>query len=292
MRTIHFRLALVAILSFLGLAPRAHAESAEGTRWIVTTARGTGAAGEHYWSTVSLLNPNAVSVEVEVTFLPQSALDGSGHALGDNSAAPASVVAVPAGQTQELSWWWWPGESSIAGAIRVVPITKDSQGRPLPVAAFSRTSGTKVDPEREFRGPFIAAQGPETLVGVGAAARIPLLETGPSRNSSYRSNLFLLSTNPETDSEVEVTLVDGGGESRGTKVLTLGRLSQTQLNDLGRAFGYELCLHGCPSGDLMPETFDILLRVRTGGPIVAGGVVIEATNGSGIYVVPVKVAAP
>ena len=284
--------AVLALSAFVRSGP-VLAQSSDLTQWIVTTGRGAGAAGEEYFSSVHLVNPNAVAAPVEISFLPQSALDASGSALGDNSGSVPRSFLVPAGQDVWVSGFWSDfGGAGNAGAVRVVPTGTDGQGRPLPVAALSRTSGVKRNPDREFRGPLIAAQGAGTLVAAGESARIPLLETGQSDLTSYRSNVFLLSTNSGTITVVDLTLLDAAGESRGTKTVTLGRLSQTQVNDVGRYFGYQTCAHGCPSGSPSPETFDVLLKVRSGGPVAAGGFVIEAENGSGYYVPPVKVAAP
>jgi hypothetical protein len=286
-------LVLFVALSSLGPAPASAAEPPAAVRWIVTAGRGAGAAGEQYYSTLDLLNPNAVDATVEVSFLPQSPLDASGNALGDNSGAPARTFLVPAGGNLRVDTFWTQfGDAGNAGAIRVVPTGTDAQGNPLSVVPLSRTSGVKQDPYREFRGPLIVGQGPATLLGAGETGRVPLLETGQSLFTSYRSNLFLLSTSREAGTVVELTLLDAAGESRGTRTITLGRLSQTQVNDVGRYFGYQTCAHGCPSGSPYPETFDVLVRVVSGGPVAAGGVVIEAENGSSIYVEPVKVAAP
>lgn len=286
--------ALALGLPLLAPAAPARAETPAATRWIVTAGRGAGAAGEQFTSSLDLLNPNASDATVEVTFLPQSPLDAAGSALGDNTGAAARTFVVPAGRNLHVhDFWALFGGAGNAGAIRIVPTGgTDALGNPLSVAALSRTTGVKRNPDREFRGPLIGAQGPGTLLAAGETGRVPLLETGPSNLSSYRSNLFLLSTNAATSTVVELTLLDAEGESRGTKTVTLGKLSQTQVNDVGRYFGYQTCAHGCPSGSPEPETFDVLVRVRSGGPVAAGGVVIEAENGSSIYVEPVLVVAP
>ena len=82
MRTAKGLGALAILLSAAVSPAHALAQSREETQWIVTTARGTGARGQTYYSTVHLFNPHTVDVPATWTFLPQSALDAFGRALG------------------------------------------------------------------------------------------------------------------------------------------------------------------------------------------------------------------
>lgn len=270
-----------------------HAEAPAATQWIVATGQGKGARSERYWPSLSLFNSSSLDATVELAFLPQSPLDSSGRAMGDNSTASSSTVLVPAGKKLDLTSIWNPfGDGSLAGAVRVTTTGRDPQGHPLPVSAFSLTTVWKGDPLQETLGPLIPAQGPDALVGPGGSARVPFLQTGWSEQAWYRSNLFLLSTNAGSDTVVTVTLIDMFGESRGSRDLTLGRLSQTQVNDVAAFFNYQICAHGCPSDQVMTEVFDVFVTVRSGGPVAAGGVVIENNTGASLYVPSVRSAAP
>lgn len=284
----------VAVLGFAALVP-SHAivaESPDATRWIVTTARGHGARGEQYFSTVRVHNPNTVDATATWSFLPQSPLDASGRAPGDNSGAPSTAVTTPAGQSVELSSFWPQPGTNLAGGVRVTSTSMDSGGRPLPLTAYSVTRAFRASPAGVVLGPLIEGLPSPSLVGAGETGRVPYLEAGQSDDNTFRSNVFLLSTNAAEETELTLTLIDGDGESRGEKTITLGRLAQTQLNDVARAFGYVPCLHGCPSGSLYPEPIEVLVRVVRGGPVAAAGVLIENESGSNLYVPSVKTVAP
>ena len=54
-------------------------------QWLVTSAKATGAGGEQFVTSIRVVNPNPTSTSVDLFFLPASAIDGSGSALGDNS---------------------------------------------------------------------------------------------------------------------------------------------------------------------------------------------------------------
>ena len=283
------------VLGLLSLVPPSpsHAESPAATQWIVATGQGKGAKGESYWASLYLFNSSPLDATVELTFLQQSPLDPSGRALGDNSAAPSTSVLVPAGQKLNLRSVWDPfGDEGRAGAVRVTTTGKDPQGQPLAVSALSLTTVFRGDPVQETLGPLIPAQGPDSLVGVGQTTQVPLLRTGWSEPAWYRSNLFLLSTNAGSDTVVTVTLIDMSGESRGSKDLTLGRLSQTQINGVAAFFDYQLCAHGCPSGLPETEVFDVFVTVRSCGPVAVGGVVIENNTGASLYLPSVRSTAP
>lgn len=283
-----------AVLGLAALAPLRNvlAETPDSTRWIVTTARGHGARGEQYFSTVRVHNPNAVDATASWSFLPQSPLDASGRALGDNSNAPSAEVTIPAGGSVELASFWPEPGANLAGAVRVTSTTTDSGGRPLPLTARSVTRAFRPSPAGVVLGPLIEGVSAASLIGAGETGRIPDLQAGQSDDNTFRSNVFLLSTNAAEETELTLTLLDGDGASRGEKTTTLGRLAQTQLNDVARAFGYVPCLHGCPSGSLYPEPIEVLVRVVRGGPVVAAGVLIENESGSNLFVPSVKTTAP
>ncbi len=283
-----------AVLGLAALAPSRTvlAETPDATRWIVTTARRHGALGEQYFSTVLVHNPNAVDATASGSFLPQSPLDASGRALGDNSDAASAEVTIPAGGSVELASFWPEPGGNLAGAVRVTSTTTDSGGRPLPLTAHSVTRAFRPSPAGVVLGPLIEGVSAASLIGAGETGRIPYLEAGQSLDNTFRSNVFLLSTSAAEETELTLTLLDGDGESRGEKTITLGRLAQTQLNDVARAFGYVTCLHGCPSGSPSPEPIEVRVRVVHGGPVVAAGVLIENESGSNLFVPSVKTTTP
>ena len=270
----------------------ADAQPSELTQWIVTTGRGHGARGETYHSTVQLFNPHTVDVTATCAFLPQSGLDRYGRTLGDNVNVPSKTVVVPAGKVVELDSIWPASGEGAAGAVRVTSLWPEEQDRPLLVTAHSTTSVYAFGTGRVAPGPFIPALGEASLIRTGDVGRIRSLLTGVSETASYRSNVVLLSTDPAGETEVTLTLFDHFGESRGSRSITLGRLAQTQLNDVADVFDYVLCLHGCPSASPFPEAFEIEVRVLSGGPVVAAGMVIESGTGSSSFVPAVRAATP
>src|SRR5512140_3708515 len=87
-----------AVAGFLFLIPALPTDAASPTQWVVTTAKATGARGEENASTLRLFNFNPFDATVALSFLPQSPLDASLRATGDNSKASSVSVVVPAGQ--------------------------------------------------------------------------------------------------------------------------------------------------------------------------------------------------
>ncbi|MHB8800856.1 MAG: hypothetical protein ACYDBY_20635 [Thermoanaerobaculia bacterium] len=286
---------LAALSLFLSAAvPSAHAlaQSREMTQWIVTTGRGTGARGQTYYSTVHLFNPHAVDVSATWTFLPQSALDPYGRALAENVNAPSTTVVVPAGKVIDLGSLWPASGAGAAGAVRISSLLSEELEESLLVTTHSVTSIYAPGTGRVAAGPFIAGQGEASLIRTGEIGRIRSLLAGYSDVASYRSNLVLLSTDPVEETELTLTLFDHFGESRGSRSITLGRLAQTQLNDVADVFDYVLCLRGCPSGTPFPESLEIEVRVLRGGPVAAAGIVIENETGSTTFVPAVRTATP
>lgn len=292
MKAVPSRGALVLGLSLLASAPPVMAESPEADRWIVTTARGHGARGETYHSTVRVFNPHAVDATAAWAFLPQSPLDSSGRALGDNSNTPSTTVTIPAGGSVELSSFWPPAGMNLAGAIRVTSLATDAGGKPLPLTARSVTRARRASPAGEVLGPLIEGLPASSLLAMGETGLIPHLEAGQSVDSSFRSNVLLLSTNAAEETELTLTLIDRDGESRGEKTIALGRLAQTQLNDVAGYFRYVTCLRGCPSGSPVPEPIEVRVRIVRGGPVAAAGILIENESGSNLYVPAIRTTSP
>ncbi|MGZ6987326.1 MAG: hypothetical protein ACXVH0_00005, partial [Thermoanaerobaculia bacterium] len=101
----HLRLSCPLALAAVSLLPASLlADTPAATQWVVTSAKATGQppALAQFVTSLRIVNPNAFAVEADLYFLPQSGLDGSNSALGDNSGAPKVAVTVPPNQTLAL----------------------------------------------------------------------------------------------------------------------------------------------------------------------------------------------
>src|SRR5664280_2434966 len=96
-----------------------------------------------------------------------------------------------------------------------------------------------------------------------------------------RTNLFLLSANGTGATVVDVTLRNSDGTTIGTKTLTLGKFSQTQINGIANFFGYT------PAASETNMT--AIVKVTSGGPVATGASVIDNAIGSISYSPPVKI---
>jgi hypothetical protein len=221
-------------------------------------------------------------------FLAASGLDGSNNALGDNSGAQKVSVTVPANQTLALddvlaSTFGVTG----SGGIRVEAPGSDAGGRPLAVWVLSQTlvvnakSSTGVSGTNGFA---IPSQNQEQLVALGETAYVPYISGSPTSTSGYRTNLFLLSANGTSNTVVDVTLRKSDGTTAGTKTLTLGKFSQTQINGIANFFSYT------PAASETNMT--ALVTVTSGGPVATGASVIDNAIGSISYSPPVKIPVP
>ena len=220
------------------------ADTPASTQWVVTSAKVSG-GGNDYVTSLRIVNPNAFAVEVDMYFLPQTPLDASNNALGDNSGAPKVVVTVPANSTLAL-------DDVLASKFG------DRGRRRHQVESFAATGGLNPDPAGVWvlsqtlvvnarnqagtpgtNGFAIPSQNQDQVVALGETAYVPYI-SGSRRASpsGYRTNLFLLSTNATGTTDVTVTLRKGDGTSLGSKNLTLGKLSQTQINNIASFFGY------------------------------------------------------
>ena len=110
---------------------------------------------------------------------------------------------------------------------------------------------------------------------------MPYISGSPSSASGYRTNLFLLSANGTANTVVDVTLRKADGTSAGTKTITLGKFSQTQINGIANFFGYT------PAASETNMT--ALVTVTSGGPVATGASVIDNAIGSISYSPPVKI---
>jgi hypothetical protein len=254
------------------------------TQWVVTSAKASG-GGNDYVSSLRIVNPNAVAAEVDMYFLPYSQLDALNNALGDNSGAPKVVVTVPGNSTLALDDVLASNFGATgSGGIRVeAPGTDSVSGRPLAVWVLSQTlvvnakSSTGVSGTNGFA---IPSQSQDQLVAVGETAHVPYVSASPTSTSGYRTNLFLLSTNGTGSTIVDVTLRKSDGTTAGTKTLTLGKFSQTQINGIANFFGYT------PAAS--ETNLTALVTVTSGGPVATGASIIDNAIGSISYAPPVK----
>ena len=260
------------------------ADTPATTQWVVTSAKASG-GGNDYVTSLRIVNPNATAAEVDMYFLPYSQLDALNNALGDNSGAQKVVVTVPANQTLALddvlaSTFGVTG----SGGIRVEAPGSDAGGRPLAVWVLSQTlvvnakSSTGVSGTNGFA---IPSQNQEQLVALGETAYVPYISGSPTSTSGYRTNLFLLSANGTSNTVVDVTLRKSDGTTAGTKTLTLGKFSQTQINGIANFFSYT------PAASETNMT--ALVTVTSGGPVATGASVIDNAIGSISYSPPVKI---
>jgi hypothetical protein len=260
------------------------ADTPATTQWVVTSAKASG-GGNDYVTSLRIVNPNATAAPVDMYFLPASGLDGSNNALGDNSGAQKVSVTVPANQTLALddvlaTKFGVTG----AGGIRVEAPGTDSGGRPLAVWVLSQTlvvnakSSTGVSGTNGFA---IPSQNQDQLVALGETAYVPYISGSSTSTSGYRTNLFLLSANGTDATVVDVTLRNSDGTTIGTKTLTLGKFSQTQINGIANFFGYT------PAASETNMT--ALVKVTSGGPVATGASVIDNAIGSISYSPPVKI---
>jgi hypothetical protein len=254
------------------------------TQWVVTSAKASG-GGNDYVSSLRIVNPNAVAAEVDMYFLPYSQLDASNNALGDNSGAQKVVVTVPGNSTLALDDVLTANFGATgSGGIRVEAPGSDSSGRPLAVWVLSQTlvvnakSSTGVSGTNGFA---IPSQSQDQVVAVGETAYVPYVSASPTSTSGYRTNLFLLSTNATGNTTVTVRLRKADGTSAGSTNITLGKFSQTQINNIASFFGY------VPAAS--DTNLTALVTVTSGGPVATGASIIDNAIGSISYSPPVKV---
>jgi hypothetical protein len=276
-------LVLAAFAVFAMLPAMLFADTPATTQWVVTSAKASG-SGNDYVTSLRIVNPNATAAPVDMYFLPASGLDGSNNALGDNSGAQKVSVTVPANQTLALDDVLFTKFGTAgAGGIRVEAPGTDSGGRPLAVWVLSQTlvvnakSSTGVSGTNGFA---IPSQSQDQLVALGETAYVPYISGSPTSNSGYHTNLFLLSANNTGNTVVDVTLRNSDGTTIGTKTLTLGKFSQTQINGIANFFGYT------PAAS--DTNMTALVKVTSGGPVATGASVIDNAIGSISYSPPVK----
>jgi hypothetical protein len=272
-------------LAAISLLPASlFADTPAVTQWVVTSAKASG-GGNDYVSSLRIVNPNAVAAEVDMYFLPYSQLDALNNALGDNSGAPKVVVTVPGNSTLALDDVLASNFGATgSGGIRVEAPGIDSvSGRPLAVWVLSQTLVVNAKNQAGTPGTngfAIPSQNQDQVVAVGETAYVPYISASPSSSSGYRTNLFLLSTNGTGNTTATVTLRKADGTSVGSKNIKLGKLSQTQINNIASFFGY------VPAAS--ETNLTALVTVTSGGPVATGASIIDNAIGSISYAPPVK----
>jgi hypothetical protein len=263
------------------------ADTPASTQWVVTSAKVSG-GGNDYVTSLRILNPSPAAVAVDMLFLPQTPLDASNNALGDNSGAPTVTVNVPANSTLALDDILASTFSTAgAGGIKVESFAATGGLNPEPAGVWVLSQTLVVNARNQAGTPgtngfAIPSQNQEQVVALGETAYVPYISASPSTTppSGYRTNLFLLSTNATATTGVTVTLRKGDGTSLGSRNITLGKLAQTQINNIGSFFGY---VPGASDTNLTA-----LVTVTSGGPVATGASIIDNAIGSISYAPPVK----
>jgi hypothetical protein len=249
------------------------------SQWLVTSAKAKGVNDANFVTSIRIVNPGAAPATVELTYYPRVDFDaGTNSAAGDNTAATKATVVVPPGQTlaldDVLATQFGKTGPSDSGGIR---LESDN-----PVSVLSQTlvtnalSATGVPGTNGFA---IPAQLLDNAVAEGDTGYVPYLSSAPDLTAGYRSNLFLLAANAASDTVVTVALVNGAnGAVVGTRDITLGKLVQTQLNNIAKLYGF-----GGSSTNLTA-----VLTVRSGGPVFAGASIIDNAISSQSYAPPTK----
>jgi hypothetical protein len=274
---------LAALAALLVLAPDLSADSPATRQWVLATAKATGLNGEAFVSSLRIVNPNGVAANVSLTFLPQSSIDGSFSALGDNSGRTPVAVVVGAGKTLAIEDVVGTtfGGAAPAGAIQV-----DSD---VPVSVLSRTFVANAKSASGVPGTFglsIPAQVEAQAVALGDTAFLPYTSIAPTTTSGFRSNFIMSnvarSLGSPISSVLHVKLVRGDGSTVGERDYTLGKLSSAQQTNIAASFG--------ATGE--DTNLTLVLTVTSGGPVVIGTSIIDNAISSLNYAPPTKVSRP
>jgi hypothetical protein len=276
--------AAVVLSAALLFAPSVRAVDTPATsQWLVTSAKATGATGELFVTSLRIVNPGGAQAIVDLFYYPRVNFDqGTNSAPGDNTAAAKTTVVVPPGQTLQLddvlaTQFGRTGPSD-SGGIRL-----ESNN---PVSVLSQTLVTNARSSTGVPGTngfAIPAQLIENAVAAGDTAYVPYLSAAPDLTAGYRSNLFLLSGNANADTVVNVKLVNGSdGTTIGARDVTLGKLVQTQINNIAKVYGFTQNF----------TNLTAVLTVKSGGPVFAGASIIDNAISSQIYAPPTKVWLP
>lgn len=275
-KSLSLRIVMLAGALCSGLAG---AQTPALTQWVVTSAKVNGAGGEQFVTSLRIFNPGSGTASVKLTLLAASSLDSSFKALGDNSAAMPVTVTVPAGQTLSIDDVIGTkfGSAAPSGGIRVVsdrPVSVTSQTLVANARSASGVPGTY--------GFSIPAQSTGQAIFANETGYLPYVSSAPSgATTGYRTNVFFLSLRNDVVSPntvFHVKLLKGDGSTVGERDYTLGRLSQTQQNQIASSFGYTAS----------DTNLTLSVKVTSGGPLVIGASVIDNAISSIAYTPPSK----
>ncbi len=278
------RLTRLALAPLLALAlPALAVDTPAVDQWLVTSAKATGVNGELFVTSLRIVNPGTAVANVTLSYFPRVNFDsGTNSAPGDNSSPATNHLTVLPGQTLQvddvlLTLFGKTGPAD-SGAIRLqsdVPVSVLSQTLVTNAKSATGVPGTN--------GFAIPSQLIDNAVATGDTGYVPYLSSAPDRTAGYRSNLFLFAANTSSDTVVNVKLVKGSdGSAIGAPDVTLGKMVQTQINDIARVYGFT---------DLFTN-LTAVLTVKSGGPVFAGASVIDNAISSQIYTPPTKTWIP
>ena len=220
-------------------------------------------------------------------FLPQTPLDASNSALGDNSGAPKVVVTVPANSTLALddvlaSKFGTAG----AGGIRVESFAATSGLNPDPAGVWVLSQTLVVNARNQAGTPgtngfAIPSQNQDQVVAVGETAYVPYISASPSTTppSGYRTNLFLLS-----DERERARRPSRSRSARGTARRSARRPSRSESSRRRRSTGIASFFGYVPAAS--DTNLTALVTVTSGGPVATGASVIDNAIGSISYSPP------
>lgn len=264
-------LALILALPALGDSPA-------NKQWVLATAKATGAGGEQFVSSLRIMNPGTATANVTLTYLPQSPIDGTFSAMGDNTTNQSVTVQVPAGQMlpiEDILGTKFGGSAPFgipAGGIKVIS--------DQPVSVLSRTYVANAVSSTGKPGTYgfsIPAQVDDQAIAAGDTGFIPYIAASPDLTSGFRCNFIMLNT-VATTSIVGVALKKQDGTLIGQRDYTLGSLSAAQQGDIAASFGY-----AGPDQNLF-----VVVTVKSGGPVVIGTSIIDNAISSLNYAPPTK----
>jgi hypothetical protein len=195
--------------------PSTSGTSLTSIKFIASSAHALGRAGAFFTTSLTLSNPSASELEVEVRF--------QGHDKDGREAQKRRLTLSPQEtRTIEDVLGALFGASSDFGSLSIA-----SNSGALLVSSRTGTPGA----DGSF-GQDVPAAGREDLVREGSSR----LVAGVRQNPSLRTNLVVANTD-EIDTDVEVELEDTAGTALGTARITLRPLEMRQLNDVVRALG-------------------------------------------------------
>jgi len=272
-----FKPSVMAILALI-LAVPALGDTPATQQWVLATAKTTGVGGAQFVSSLRIVNPGSTLANVTLTYLPQSPIDSTYSAIGDNTNAFSVAVQVPAGQMlpiEDVIGSLFNGSGPFGIVAGGIYVASDQ-----PVSVLSRTYVSNAVSSTGVPGTYgfsIPAQVVDQAISAGDTAYIPYIAASPNETSGFRCNFILLNT-VGTTSVVNVALKQRDGTVIGQRSYTLGNFSAAQQGNIAASFGYS-----GPDQDLF-----IAATVTSGGPVVLGTSIIDNAISSLNYAPPTK----